>query len=173
MSETDVDIFEIDGATFSLADIGGIDLESVKEVRAFNLPEGIYHFGVEKAQLTSRQNNEGVKKPIVAITVVVKGVKTLMDDEIDKESLVGRKHTEAFWITNPVEDIGRVKALLVDTGFSASGNLQEVLAQFEEHEFIAPIRHKPNPNDKDNPYANIMRNKVMSMEAYNAAMGAA
>jgi hypothetical protein len=43
--------------------------------------------------------------------------------------------------------------------------LQEVLAGYQGHEFIAPIVHRRNKDDAERPYVNIDRTKMMPVAA--------
>ena len=158
-------MLEIDGEQVSLMDIAGIDMSGVEEVRSTTFPAGLFEFKCTEAKLDVRESKKG-DKAVVAFTLETMNVKTLVSEtdnngkSINPEDLIGRKHVETFWITNPAEDLGRVVAFLNDTGLQATGSLQELLDAMVDHSFQAVMSNKKDKNDSDIVYANLNRTKI-------------
>jgi len=136
----------------SLADIAGIDMTDVKEVRFENLPIGSYEFKSEPGELSSIGEGEDAKA-LIRFPLIVTAVYAVSEG-VDAAIIVGKKHSQGFQIKT-MEDLGRAKAFLVDAGFKGTGQLQELLTAFEGHVFRANIKHTRDKNDKDRIFANI------------------
>ena len=151
-----------------LLDIAGFDMSAVAEVRSTRLPKGRYHLRCEEAKLEaieSKKDGQPVKKPGVKFVLDVTNVVQLVDDRdnpppADPTILVGKKHIETFFITDPAQDLGRIKAFMVDCGYTGAGTLQEMLADFVGTQFDAVIAHRKNKDDPDIVYVNIDRSKI-------------
>lgn len=173
--EEDVNaMFEMGDESVSLSDIANLDVSDVKEVRMGILPKLTARFRVTKMELTSRNTKKQGQKPVLAGQFEVVEVHNCLDDEEDVDALVGRKHSEAWFIgvgdpPNPVEDIGRWKAFLTDTGFQAVGKTNQICENVIGHEFIATTQHRKDPNDSDITYCSFNPSKL---KAYNPAEAA-
>lgn len=152
------DMLEIDGQQVSLADIAGINMDDVAEVRSTVTAAGAMQFKVKEMKLDTVDTQKGTKA-VVNVALEITNVITLLDDTLNAEDIIGKTHNETFWITNPVDDIGRVKAFMTDSGFQGSGTLQELMEGFTDHEFLGVIKHKRDKNDADKIYANLDRGK--------------
>ena len=164
--EQDLDtMLNVGDETVSLADIANLDMEGVAEVRFSPLPKMIGVFKCTSMKLDVRDTKKQGKKPVIAATFEVVGVNACFDDEIEPESLIGRKHSEAWYLgvgdpPNLVEDIGRWKAFLADSGFTVVGNTNQICEAVVDHIFVATIQHRKDPNDSDVTYSSFNMGKI-------------
>lgn len=154
---------DVGGQTASLADLAGIDTDQIPETRGSSFPAGAVQFKCEKAEL-GIFGSDDTKKAGIKFELKCTNVMALLDSEIDMESVVGRTHNEVVFIAgkdsngnviDPMQKIGYTKTFMGDAGFKGSGKLQDLLAQFTGHEFLARIKHRKNPNDPDQPFAGL------------------
>lgn len=147
---------------FSLADVAGIDMNEVEaNYGPDNLPACVVELRVVDAKLEVHTNTKtNVKKAVVKIETEVVNTLAVVDPNIPLESLIGRKHYESFFLTDLKKDLGRVKALMAESGFTGTGSLTELLNQFIGHQFVATINNRKDKNDADITYANINLKKV-------------
>lgn len=143
--------------------IDAVDLSTVAPVYGFERrPEGVYHFRVKDAKKepfeVEGKDGAKVNKLTFQFELEVMSVLELTDKQLNPDDQIGAEHQERVWITKP-EDIGRVVALLKESGFTGSGTLKECLDQFVGHEFLGRIKQAKNKNDPDNPYANLVIKK--------------
>lgn len=149
---------------FTLGQLAGLDMTGVAPVYGFERrPEGLYHFRVHSASLepitvTDKQSGAEINKPTINIILTVERALELKDKTQNPDEQLGAEHQERIWISKP-DDVGRLQALMKESGFAGSGTLQEVLAQFVGHQFLGVIKHAKNKNDPDNPYANLVIKK--------------
>jgi len=143
----------------SLTDIAGVEMDEVKEHRFQVTPQGIYQWNVKDAKLEAINN-----KPVIRYILTATNVLSLTDDALRPEDFINVEHNEVIFITDLAKDLGRAKAFMVDTGFTGSGTLQELLDQFVGHGFIGVIKHRKDKNDADITYANINMQKLKSLE---------
>jgi hypothetical protein len=141
----------------NLAELAGVDMSQVQEVRGFLTPAGILQLRGVKGSLDIMGTEEG--KPAVIFEFEIKDVKTLSDKTLDPNEVIGKKHREVFFLSEK-EDLGRVKAFCIDCGASnGMGSLGQIVeAVGNGHEFYAQINHRKNKNDPNQVYANIDRN---------------
>lgn len=164
--EQDLDtMLEVGDETVSLADIANLDMDGVQEVRFMPLPKMGGVFKCTSMKLDVRDTKKQGKKPVISATFEVAGVDYCLDDEIDAESLLGRKHSEAWYLgvgdpPNLVEDIGRWKAFLTDSGFIVVGNTNQICDAFVGHVFKAVIQQRKDPNDSDVIYSSFNMGKI-------------
>lgn len=148
---------------FSLADLAGIDMNEVEaNYGPENLPPCVVELRVIDAKLEAvkTKGGDGPTKAAVRIETEVVNALSVVDPNIPLESLIGRKHYETYYLTDLAKDLGRVKALLVDSGFQGTGSLTDMLNQFVGHQFICAINNRKDKNDSDIVYANINLKKV-------------
>ena len=143
----------------TLADIAGIDINEVKEVRFELLPIMLAHWQLNacKLEIVGQKN-----KPAITIEAEALLVENVIGDASPdaKEKLVGKKHREAFFINKP-EDIGRFKAFVVDAGVGINGaiKLEDLMSQIVGMRFAGKIRHQTDlKNDPtgETKYAHLM-----------------
>lgn len=151
----------------NLIDLAGLDVSAIEEVRSSILPAGAMIFTVkdasmEEASYTDKRTQEevhGIRIKMEFEVVQAHAVPGLSEEEL--AALAGRIQSESAFVTKEhlPKDVGRVKALIADTGFTASGTFQDMLESWKGHYFGGRIVHKKNPNDKDQVFANLSRNQ--------------
>jgi hypothetical protein len=168
-------MFEADGTQFSLLQLAEIDIDQVEETRRVRHPRGLYQFRIAAFGLTVRTNKKTeTKAPVCVLDLEIRSPVEIVRDATDnpallaiyadQSKLIGKHHQETFWIKNPLEDIGRIKAFLVDAGFKGSGKLQEILAAAVGHEFLGKLKYSKNENDPDNPYVNLDLERIAPVQ---------
>ncbi len=160
MSENIPDAFDFEGQQVTLAELANIPFESLEAVRRTKFPAGLFRWRIKEAGMAPKNSKNGVK-PVVSFKCECVDVYGVSDDKLDATKLVGKFHTESFWITDLLDDLGRVKAFFIDAGFrSTQPTFELVLKDSEEHEFVAPIRVQTDKDDKDKTYSNFDLEKV-------------
>lgn len=142
------------GPAITLADIAGVDINTVQELRFENLPIMLGQFEVKDSKLEVLGNKQ---QPAITVECEVLLVESVTGVTEPKESFVGKKHRESFFIKK-AEDIGRFKAFVVDAGVQITGPtpLPILLDAIKGMRFPGKIRHQSDPNDKDIKYAHLM-----------------
>jgi len=166
---TNDDMLNIGGESFSLTDVAGIDMSEIEEVRFTPLPKGLYRWKCERAYLStktipvSRGSDEKTKVGTINFECSVADVVELNTNRDDPNSLINRKQTVEFIFggDNPKLGLGRAKAFMLDAGLKTNSRyIEDLLSEFEGIEFLAPIRHIKNENDPEMPYSRINDGKV-------------
>lgn len=175
MSENDLQFIEVEGQQVSLAEIGGLDMQTVAEKRQVRFPVGHFLFeivaepDVPKLQKIG-EKNAGVPFQLKCLNVIkVKDASECPDG--DPMKLIGQIHRETFFISaaDVVGSLGYVKAFLVDIGVSGAGSLSDMVTKSVGAQFTAPITHTKNKDDKDAPpYINLDRTKIVAKRALAA-----
>lgn len=125
MADEDQGLENTDGE-FSLADLAGLDISGIEEIRSERLPIGLYVFRGKKATLTETTNRDDEKRYVAEVTLEVAEVKALIEkDRGDESSLVGKTFTERFYIVpeKAQEGIGRIRGWYTDVGLDSAGPL--------------------------------------------------
>jgi hypothetical protein len=150
-----VDSMEDSGV--SLADLSDLDVSEVQEIRFDTLPAGSYHLEVKKAELTEGTNRDDEKRFIAEFKFEVLECFAVIDKNVDKDSLVGRGHTEKLYIVpaKAEEGIGLIRAFVFDMGCDNDGKLGAIIENTVAHRFNTRITHRSDPNDKTIVYARI------------------
>ncbi len=147
-------MLDVGGEQVSLADIAGVDMDDVAEVRGTTFPDGVFKFVTEEAKLTVVGAKDD-RKPGIQFVFKCTDVLVLTDSSKDPESVIGKKHQELCFLTEPLEGLGKAKAFMADVGYKGSGKLDAVLEGFKGHEFKAVIKQRVDKNDSSLIYANI------------------
>lgn len=153
MSDQDM-MLDVAGQQVSLADIAGINMDDVAEVRGSTFPAGAFKLVVDYAKLAVMGRDDD-KKAGIQFKFKCSDVLSLIDTSKDADTIIGKFHVETCFLKDPMEGLGRTKAFMADAGFKGTGSLQELLAAFVGHEFKCVITNSPDRNDKDIIYANI------------------
>jgi hypothetical protein len=153
----------------SLLAILETNMDDVAEVRGFNLPGGLYHFRVDEAVIEAREA-KGTKKAAGVFKLKVLNVLQILPNQelpadFDPSSLIDKTHTEIFFITDPVRDLGTIKAFVADIGAHAGGGLRDMVMNTVGTEFQGIIKVKPSKDDPDVKYVNLIRNKLKPVAA--------
>lgn len=163
---SDESVVEVDGQQYSLADIAGVDMSQVNEVRGFKFPKGLFKWRVLSSELKKIKDGAGIANELECLEVV-----NCNDPEAgDHAKIPGKKFTHTQFLNN--EGLGRQKAFMGDTGFQGQGTLLEVLNQFTGYEFYGKVIHRPNQNDKDNPFVNLDLSSIKPVSEMPNAMPA-
>lgn len=147
-------MLEVGGEQVSLAEIAGVDMDDVAEVRGSTFAAGAFKFIVDDAKLAVMGKDKDAKAGI-QYKFKCSDVLSLVDSSKDANAIIGKFHVETCFLTDPMEGLGRAKAFMADTGYKGSGKLEEVLDGFKGHEFKCVITNRADKNDKDIIYANI------------------
>lgn len=136
----------------SLADIAGLDVSDVEELRSSALPAGLYTFEVTKTLLETRSVKEDTETRYVAVVELkVIEVDTIVEKGVTESEVLGKTYTENFFI-DPAEaqkGIGYLKGFIADVGGDNSGPIGGVegapegfLDRLVTHRFPAKIVKK-------------------------------
>lgn len=154
----------------SLADLAGVDVSDIEEVRFEAIPLGTYNLRVNKAEIEDTFNNDGDKvfRPIFEIEIidVVSILKTPAgeDKEAYAQKQVGRKHSERFTINmakgndDIATAIGRVKSFHTDVSQGElpwTANLVENVESLVDREFVGQFTHQTDKNDKSRVFSRL------------------
>lgn len=165
----------------TLAQLANLSADDVKAVRFEQLNVGTYTFkGVPEnctirivdVQDTDKDNNkitDGNGQPVMVKrgvfdiegeVIAVHGAIGFdsmgnVDPAFDKESLIGKKHRESFFVKD-ADAAGRVKAFVEDgwgKPAAVGKSMQELLAFVGANQWVCGIRHQADRNDKDRKFA--------------------
>ncbi len=142
---------------FSLADIAGLDVTEIQEIRFENLPMGVYDFKIVSAGLEEGTNRDDEKRFWAEFKFEVLECKACVDRNVDKDTLVGKTHSEKFYIVpeKAEEGIGRIRANIADMGCENVGALGDIVKNTEGHVFTGKIKHQPDKTDKSIVYSRL------------------
>lgn len=145
---------------FSLAQLAGFDTSDIAEVRFESLPGGAYVGEGVSAKLEKTTNRDDEVRFVLTLVTEVSEVKAITERGVDKEGLVGKKHTERFYIVpaKAEEGIGLIRAFYADIGLpnggaigaaeDEDGNPIEGFADaFVGHSFPFKIHRQPRKDD--------------------------
>lgn len=143
---------------FSLAELADMDVSDIAEVRFEQLPPGQYVFRGIEAKLDDVTNRDDERRIVGVFVMEVAEVKSVLARGVDKEELIGKKHTEKQYIVpaKAAEGIGLLRSFLKDLHLPNEGNLGGVeganpglLENFAGHEFTGKIVQKPMKGSTD------------------------
>lgn len=156
---------ELDSASdeqeFSLADLAQLDVSEIAEVRFESLPAGLFIFRGTEAKFEDTTNRDDERRIVLTAKMEVVEAKSVVERGVDKDELIGKKHTEKFYIvpSKAAEGIGLIRAFLGDIGLPNEGPLGGVEGMepgivdgFVSHEFPGKIikqARKGDPSTKD------------------------
>ena len=145
---------------FSLTDIAGISMDDVAEFRYTTMPKGGYTWQVKDASLDTMGGDDIPVAVIECEALEVHGLTGLAPGESEADFL-GNTHREVFFLRK-IEDLGRVKAFIIDAGFPLPPETQmaDMLMMFKSHVFRGRIKHRADKQDKSVMYANITLDRV-------------
>lgn len=146
---------------FSLADLAELDASEIAEVRFESLPAGVYTFRGESAQFEDGTNRDDERRIILVVKLEVVECHTVMERGVEKEDLIGKKHTEKFYVVpaKAAEGLGLIRAWIGDVGLpnegpfgGVEGSEPGIVDGIPGHEFKAKIikqARKGDPTTKD------------------------
>ncbi len=136
----------------SLADIAGLDVSDVEELRSSQIPAGLYTFEVSKTgmeETTVGDDDELRYKASIELKVIE--VSAIAERGVEDADVMGKTHSETFFI-NPAEaqkGIGFLKGFVTDIGGDSTGGIGGVegapegfLDKLVTHRFPAKIIKK-------------------------------
>lgn len=150
-----------DELEFSLADIAQIDAADIAEVRFESLPAGLYVFRGESASFEETTNRDGERRVVLTVKMEVAECKSVMERGYDKDELIGKKHTEKFYVVpaKAAEGLGLIRAFIGDIGLpnegpfgGVEGTEPGIVDGIPGHEFTGKIvkqGRKGDPSVKD------------------------
>ena len=153
---TDSDLDNDMEEEFSLAELADLDVSDIAEVRFESLPAGLYVFRGTGAKLEDTRNAEGERRFVATFQMEVIECKTCLERGVDKEDLIGKKHTEKQYIVpeKAPEGIGLIRSFIGDIGLPNAGKLGGVegsetgiIDGFVGHEFTGKIIKQARKND--------------------------
>ena len=150
----------VDGNTgsYSLEQLGGTSLAQVEVFKGFVVwPEGIYAFEVKAVKEDVKDTKEGVTCLVVILSLTCLDAQ-LKDSSIDKQEFIGKEFYENIWMLDVKRDFGKLKAFLVESGFSAGGGtLKEEMERFgqSKHRMLVQLKTTVDRNDKSKKYTNV------------------
>jgi hypothetical protein len=143
-------------AEFSLADLAQLDVSEIAEVRYESLPAGLYTFKGVEVKFEDTTNRDDERRLVLTVKLEVVEAKSVVERGVDKEDLIGKKHTEKFYIVpeKAAEGIGLIRAFLADVGLPNEGPLGGVegidpglVDNLVDHEFTGKIIKQPRKGD--------------------------
>lgn len=149
---------------FSLADLAELDATEIAEVRFESLPAGIYTFRGVEAKFEDTTNKDDERRIVMIAKFEVVECKTCMERGVEKEDLIGKKHTEKFFVVpaKAAEGLGLIRGWIKDAGLpnegpfgGVEGKEPGIVDGIVGHEFTAKIIKRPNKNDPSNPYSTL------------------
>ena len=160
MSEQELDSTS-DEQEFSLADIAELDAGAIAEVRFESLPAGLYTFRGTEAKLEDTTNRDDERRIVLTVKLEVTECKSVMERGYEKDDLIGKKHTEKFYVVpaKAAEGLGLIRAFIGDIGLPNEGPFGGVegvepgiVDNIVGHEFAGKIikqARKNDPSQKD------------------------
>ena len=139
------------GGMMSLADIAGLDVSDVEELRSSQFPVGLFTWEVAIAKLDTQTVKDDELRYTGIIELKCVEVDTLTDRDATPDDCLGKTFTEKFFI-DPAEaqkGIGFLKGFVADVGCDNKGNMGGVegappgyLDKMVGHRFKAKIIKK-------------------------------
>ena len=147
----------IDGQSFSLAELAGLDLNGVEEVRFVTFAAGNYLWAIKTSSLEKKHNKKQNKMQfVIEMKIECRDCYSLVGDG-DKEEWIGKEFEQTFWLGDK-KALGRFKAFLVDIEPTTDhSELEPLIADLaaQEFEFMCPMKHTKSENDSDVTFANL------------------
>lgn len=146
---------------FSLADLAELDAAQIAEVRFESLPIGLYVFRGESASFEDTTNRDDERRIVLTVKLEVVECKAVSERGYEKDELVGKKHTEKFYVVpaKAAEGLGLIRAWIGDIGLpnegpfgGVEGKEPGIVDNIVGHEFPGKIikqSRKGDPTTKD------------------------
>lgn len=141
---------------FSLADLAELDASAIAEVRFESLPTGLYVFRGESAVFEDTTNRDDERRIVLTVKLEVVECKVVSERGYEKDELVGKKHTEKFYVVpaKAAEGLGLIRAWIGDIGLPNEGPFGGVEGKdpgivdgIVGHEFPGKIIKQPRKGD--------------------------
>lgn len=135
-----------------------VPMQDVKVFEGFlSWPTGVYAFEEDGVETGVRETRAGVEHMVLSFHFSCLQAK-LKDASIDVNEFIGKRYTESVWLIDDERDFGKVKALLVNSGFSqGGGTLKDECERFNgsKHRLFARLIQTVNRDNKDQKFTNI------------------
>lgn len=154
----------------SLADLAGVDVSNIEEVRFEAIPLGTYNLRINKVEIEDTFNNDSEKvfRPTFEVEIIdvvsILKIPAGEDKEAYTAKQIGRKHSERFTINMAKSNdeiataIGRVKTFHTDVGQGElpwTSNLIENCESLEGREFVGQFTHQTDKNDRSRVFSRL------------------
>lgn len=162
----------------SLADIAGISVDEVQEVRFEDLPA---FRGIFKIVDAVWNDDVGKKSYLTCRLTAEVNEAGEFNDEVGtslerQEKMVGRKHGETFFIdpADVLQGVGRIKAFLVDCGIEIQeGERVDALIErvkTEQQPFVADVKKRAKKDSEGEFFTNLhpVRDQNLAQEGESA-----
>lgn len=112
---------------FSLTELAEIDASEITEVRFESLPAGVFVFRGLESAFEDTTNAQEERRIVLTVKLEVVEVKQCLEREYKTEEakaeLLGKKHTEKFYIVpiKATEGLGLIRAFIADIGLPNDG----------------------------------------------------
>ena len=143
---------------YAAEQLGMISLEGITPFEGFvSFPSGVYALEANGIEIGDRETNAGVTHLVVSFKFTVLNMQP-KDAGINPQEFIGKDYIENIWIIDGERDFGKVKAIIMNSGFSA-GNalLQEECARWgaSKHRMLARLVQTADRNNKDRKFTNM------------------
>jgi hypothetical protein len=143
----------------TLALFADLDLENFNEIRSEVVPMGLFGWNVGAFDFEpDDEDGDGNPRAKATFSLEIVEVQQLLKPEgIDIPSLVGKKHTENFYIKadDVPAGVGRIRAFLADIGLDNTGKFLATCEASVNHKFVGAITHQRDKHDKTRVYARL------------------
>lgn len=117
---------EVVGQSMSLADIAGLDVSDVEELRSSQIAAGLYTFEVVRTLFEERtvtKDDEDQMRYVGVIELKVIEIEAIAERGVEESDVMGKSHTETFFIdpSEAQKGIGFLKGFVTDIGADSKG----------------------------------------------------
>lgn len=154
----------------TLADIAGIDVNEVKEMRFEVLPriQGIFEISRSEMKMSNPFDGFPDGTPVIEVDCKVVSVDNIIgvDGDVNKDDFIGKVQTQGF-LVKKLEEVGRYKAFIVDAGVKIEGKVElpALVSGTLGLQFPGQIKHRKDKNDPDLVRANVVPTVVKEQAA--------
>lgn len=144
----------------TLADLAGIDMSKIAEVRFENFPAGMFRWRLKSAAFKKIGEGETAVAAAEFVHECI-GVHALLDKDEIAEKWMGKTQQEAIFLHEP-EALGRVRARMTDIGHHAQPGLsyQQNFDAAVGLQYDAQVVKTPNKkNPEAEPFTNMRKFK--------------
>lgn len=149
------------GNEFSLADLADLDVSDIAEIRFEQLSKGIYVFECIEAELHEGTDGDGAKRFHAEFVDKIVEVKSVLEPNVDKDSLIGKTITTKLYIHPGKEQekvlkaIGRLRAHVADRQVDSTGKLGDIVRNCKGEFHTSKIVGEKDQNDKTIEYSKL------------------
>lgn len=144
-------------AEYPLQSIANLGVQDATPFRGFDaFPVGVFDFITKDVKLTAIDTAKKGMMAAIQFEYTCAAVHSLKDRSIEADELLGREYTETIFITDVNRDIGKVRALVEDSGGQWGNVLPQILEEYKARVpgMTAGITNYHN-KESDKTYANL------------------